>query len=849
MKATFCTQLRSLLWKYFALKRYHWLRTTFEFVVPILLFLFVFLLKFSTETRTLHDYCYFQDVFLPSAGLLAMLQSQACTALAASNCLEGQAEFEFSPLCPIPNGELLDHLGSNTLPPACLTQRAPKNLSQFATMTCGIDLERLKKKKDEEDKGIRDKGKIKAQEYKEDPSLSEECNKFVRSLHENNPALLMFWEKIKRIVLGKIVFAPRDSRTLQIIEKANETFKVLDAMKSHPLLKRSLLGMGGLFHCLELNKFEGQPEKGAMLKRSVELNEEDKLFAALEFHFPGGDDGVIPSFAAYTIRQNRDDVEPNARSFSKRYDTTQHRSKFLSGGFVMLQEMLDHAIIKIHTNVSELPTLSLRQFPEVCKFTDRFLSIVISVFPFYTVMSFSLPFSSLVGLIVHEKEQHLKEIMMIMSSGYCTHWLSWFIGSFITWFVIALTICIFIKLAILPDVELTLIIFLSLLFIFASITQAFLMSCLFESSGPAYAISWVIYLFLYFVQNIVTRVSDESLSSLEQVIPLAFISQIAYSKGIQYIVGIERRGTGAGWQDLTNDRGGNQTILAMMVMLIVDCILYLLCTLYLEAVFPGEYGLPKGWCFCLPKCLFGADSPTTTSDETTVKTKKTLAMHVKNLPIPLSLQNDGAKSTEGRKSQEESLKTKNKIVGVAVRKLSKEYASPTGNTSALKDITLDFFRDEITIILGQNGAGKTTLFNILVGTLPSTSGEVIVNGYSVSTEIEKARESLGLCPQFNVLFSELTVAEHLWFYEMLKTGKPPTKVALSDTLKTSKLEKYKHTVSSKLSGGTQRKLSVCLAFSGDSSVVILDEPTSGIGKIGSHTFSIQYHKCSFMQIL
>ena len=164
-----------------------------------------------------------------------------------------------------------------------------------------------------------------------------------------------------------------------------------------------------------------------------------------------------------------------------------------------------------------------------------------------------------------------------------------------------------------------------------------------------------------------------------------------------------------------------------------------------------------------------------------------------------------------------------------------------GNISALKDITLDFFRDEITIILGQNGAGKTTLFNILVGTLPSTSGEVIVNGYSVSTEIEKARESLGLCPQFNVLFSELTVAEHLWFYEMLKTGKPPTKAGLSDTLKTSKLEKYKHTVSSKLSGGTQRKLSVCLAFSGDSSVVILDEPTSGIGKIESHTFSIQYY--------
>ena len=78
------------------------------------------------------------------------------------------------------------------------------------------------------------------------------------------------------------------------------------------------------------------------------------------------------------------------------------------------------------------------------------------------------------------------------------------------------------------------------------------------------------------------------------------------------------------------------------------------------------------------------------------------------------------------------------------------------------------FKGQITALLGHNGAGKTTTMSILTGLFPPTSGDAIVNGYSILDNIDGVRQSLGLCPQHNVLFDRLTVKEHLKFFIRLK---------------------------------------------------------------------------------
>ena len=71
---------------------------------------------------------------------------------------------------------------------------------------------------------------------------------------------------------------------------------------------------------------------------------------------------------------------------------------------------------------------------------------------------------------------------------------------------------------------------------------------------------------------------------------------------------------------------------------------------------------------------------------------------------------------------------------------------------AVEDLSLNFYEGQITSFLGHNGAGKTTTISILTGMFPPTSGTAKINGLDIKTEMDAIRQSLGVCPQHNVLF-------------------------------------------------------------------------------------------------
>lgn len=78
------------------------------------------------------------------------------------------------------------------------------------------------------------------------------------------------------------------------------------------------------------------------------------------------------------------------------------------------------------------------------------------------------------------------------------------------------------------------------------------------------------------------------------------------------------------------------------------------------------------------------------------------------------------------------------------------------------------YEGQVTALLGHNGAGKSTTMSILTGLFPPSSGTVVVNGFDMKTNIREAQRSLGLCPQYDVLFDKMTVIEHMQFYGKLK---------------------------------------------------------------------------------
>jgi ABC-type multidrug transport system ATPase subunit len=100
--------------------------------------------------------------------------------------------------------------------------------------------------------------------------------------------------------------------------------------------------------------------------------------------------------------------------------------------------------------------------------------------------------------------------------------------------------------------------------------------------------------------------------------------------------------------------------------------------------------------------------------------------------------------------------------------LSKNYYSRGKVNKAVDEQYLSIENGELFGLLGANGAGKTTILNIVSGLLKPSNGRVWVGGYDVEEDMDKVHAVMGVCPQFDILFDEMTVREHLMFYAGLK---------------------------------------------------------------------------------
>lgn len=109
------------------------------------------------------------------------------------------------------------------------------------------------------------------------------------------------------------------------------------------------------------------------------------------------------------------------------------------------------------------------------------------------------------------------------------------------------------------------------------------------------------------------------------------------------------------------------------------------------------------------------------------------------------------------------------------------------------------------------------------------NGNAWVGGYSIIDEIEKVHLEMGVCPQFDLLWPELTVEQHLYFYARLKgASRKEEKLKVEEAIKEVNLQKFSKFKTTQLSGGMKRRLSVAISLVGTPRIVFLDEPTTGL---------------------
>ncbi|EPS40521.1 hypothetical protein H072_5599 [Dactylellina haptotyla CBS 200.50] len=137
---------------------------------------------------------------------------------------------------------------------------------------------------------------------------------------------------------------------------------------------------------------------------------------------------------------------------------------------------------------------------------------------------------------------------------------------------------------------------------------------------------------------------------------------------------------------------------------------------------------------------------------------------------------------------------------------------------AVNDLSINVRKGAIVSLLGANGSGKSTTNNAIAGLDTITSGEIRVAGI---------KTDLGVCPQNNVLWDDLSVLETLRVWMYLKVGRIDMK-EIESTISSCDLVQKKNALSKTLSGGQKRKLQLAIMFIGGSKIGIVDEASSGL---------------------
>ena len=163
---------------------------------------------------------------------------------------------------------------------------------------------------------------------------------------------------------------------------------------------------------------------------------------------------------------------------------------------------------------------------------------------------------------------------------------------------------------------------------------------------------------------------------------------------------------------------------------------------------------------------------------------------------------------------------------IEVTNISKNY----GKVRALDNVSFSVGKGEVFGLIGPDGAGKTSMFRILCSLLLPDGGNASVDGYDVVKQMRDVRCRIGYMPGKFSLYRDLTVEENLKFFATLFNT---TVEEGYDSIKAiySQIERFRDRRAGALSGGMMQKLALSCALVHQPSVLILDEPTTGVDPV------------------
>ncbi|TPX48095.1 hypothetical protein SeMB42_g01671 [Synchytrium endobioticum] len=494
---------------------------------------------------------------------------------------------------------------------------------------------------------------------------------------------------------------------------------------------------------------------------------------------------------------------------------------------VILQSRLGQAYLRFSSGIngalgSATITQGLRAFPQIDNTSLNFpFSGLIGRILYPFGVSFLLPI--FVIILVKEKEDRI--LMMMRMNGlksytyYITHYIHFYI-------LFIISTAFFLIVGRLSRLELFsrtgpgVLVFLFFTWGHVQVAMAFVFGALFSRSQIALVVVFLIVL----CGVIISLVTDDIFT----VAPTAYFlwPPFAFYRCLSILNIAAITST---VQPYTSIPAGSE-IAKAVGFLWGEVIFFLLLAVYLQQVFPSEFGIQKPWHFPVTEPLehfLFKRRRMQANNGIDPQSENALAISIQVDAKETEFEDDDVKQ-ERTRVLDKNYQADCPLIMKGMRKVYKGRRG-LGPKIAVKDVTLAVEKGMVFGLLGPNGAGKTTLISILTGLYESSAGVARLAGFDIQTQTAQVYQHMGICPQFDILFMDLTVRENLLFYARLK-GISAAKEAATvlKSMEQVALDTKSGAYAKNLSGGEKRRLSIAIALVGDPTVIFLDEPTTGL---------------------
>ena len=508
---------------------------------------------------------------------------------------------------------------------------------------------------------------------------------------------------------------------------------------------------------------------------------------------------------------------------------------YQSSGYSYMMKLINQYILQQELNKPEAKIdFAMLPMPYMDYRSDPFSKAIGYMIPFFIIIAYMCPLCLYVYRMVGEKENKSKEGMKIMGLDEGTYFLSYFIQYVVITFIDSIinTIILAFIFTKIPFYFIFVILFLWTLDLFAMI---FFFQSFIDKTRVALILSLLIYFATYFLSM---ACMDEGANKALKIV-MSIFPPICIELGIVLLGKFESHFKQFHARDYTKTYT-NYSIFAMNLMQFLDFFLYLFLGYYLQNVLPHEFGIRKPVNF-ICKSEYWCGSKKNNNKNRVLQEINGIEIEINNnkndneisdsQKRKIKLDNEVKESNQKDKNfeGEELYKDKTKPDdALRIRNIVKIFED---GKLAVDNVNLNFYKNEIFALLGHNGAGKTTLISMLTGLYEATQGTAFYDGYDIldSDNMDKFRTILGICPQHDVLFDDLTIREHLEMFCIFKGyTSDDINSEINKTIHDFELDSIQNITAKNLSAGQRRKLSIAISLIGGSKVIFLDEPSSGM---------------------